>query len=58
MFFIRDCNNKIVGNHKGYKTIEQALRQQDMRTSKAYRQIWHAFYNERTFDNIRISSVK
>lgn len=58
MFFIRDCNDKIVGNLKGYKTIHAALKQQNSKTSKAYAQIWHAFYNERTFGNNRISSVK
>ena len=58
MYFIRDCNNKIVGNQKGYKTIHAALKQQNMKTSKAYAQIWYAFYNERAFDNTRISSVK
>ena len=58
MYFIRDCNDKIVGNLKGYKTIAQAIKQQDMYGSKAYKQIWYAFYNGRAFDNTRISSVK
>ena len=45
MFFIYDCNNKIVGNINGYKTVESASKQTKTINSKAYKQIYDAFYN-------------
>ena len=60
MYFIRDCNDKIVGNLKGYKTIAQAIKQQDMYGSKAYKQIWSAYYGKTDWKKHArtISSVK
>lgn len=43
MFFIRDCNDQVVGNPSGYRTISAALSQQNNPRSKAYRAICEAF---------------
>lgn len=45
-FFIRDCNENIVGNPKGYATMRGAIAQQNRPGSPAYRAIWAA-YDER-----------
>jgi hypothetical protein len=45
-FFIFDCNGKIVGNPKGYRTMRGALREENRRGSPAWRAIWAA-YDER-----------
>lgn len=42
-FFILDCNHVVVGNPNGYRTCAAALRQQDMKGSKAYNAIWLAY---------------
>ena len=41
MFFIRDCNGRIVGNPKGYKTMRGAQAQTSPR-KPAGRAIWAA----------------
>lgn len=41
MFFIRDCNNQIVGNPKGYKTMRGAESQTSPRRATG-RAIWAA----------------
>lgn len=51
MFYIRNCNGDIVGNPNGYRTHKGAQRQAEMRTSKAYAQIWHDFYASETSEN-------
>lgn len=43
IYFIRDCNDTIVGNPKGYPTFKGANIQANKAGSKAYRQIWAAF---------------
>lgn len=43
MFYIFDCNGRIVGNPKGYRDIRQATKQQNMKGSPAYRAIWQAY---------------
>ena len=51
MFYIRDCQGNIVGNHKGYKTMKganYALKRY------FYRQLWLRFYD--IFDSGKISS--
>lgn len=42
-FFVRDCNGKIVGNPKGYKSIESATKQKNTKGSKLYNAIWSSF---------------
>lgn len=42
-FFIRDCNDTIVGNPAGYATMRGAARQQDNPRAPAYRAIWAAY---------------
>lgn len=44
MFFIRDCNDQIVGNPNGYQTMRGAQAQVNKRTAPAYRAIWDAYY--------------
>lgn len=43
MFYIRDCNDAIVGNPKGYATFKGASTQESSPYSAAYRAIWSAF---------------
>jgi hypothetical protein len=51
MFFIRDCNDKIVGNPKGYATMRGADAQRAKPTGPAYKAIWAAFYErEKAYD--------
>ena len=58
-FFIFDCNGRIVGNPKGYRTIRGAIQQQDRKGSPAWRAIWAAYEARKIQDpEIRlISSV-
>jgi hypothetical protein len=58
MFYIYDCQNRIVGNPKGYRTHTGAIREARKRGSKAYQQIWEAFYvHEHTLDRKRVWCV-
>lgn len=61
-FFIRDCNDQIVGNPKGYETMRGAQAQRDMRGTPANRAIWDAFWAEdKKLPNgsiLHISSIK
>lgn len=43
MFYIRDCNDQIVGNPDGYKTMRNAIAQQDNPRKPAGRAIRDAF---------------
>jgi queuine tRNA-ribosyltransferase len=43
MFFIRDCNDAIVGNPKGYPTFKGANIQANKQNAPAYRAIWSAY---------------
>jgi hypothetical protein len=43
MFFIRDCNDAIVGNPKGYPTFKGANIQANKPNAPAYRAIWTAY---------------
>jgi hypothetical protein len=51
MFFIYDCQNRIVGNPKGYRTHTGAIREAKKRGSKAWEQIWQAFYENEKFND-------
>jgi hypothetical protein len=42
MFYIRDCNDQIVGNPNGYATMRGAEAQYANHRSKVYRAIWAA----------------
>ena len=44
MFFIRDCNEQIVGNPKGYRTMRGASSVYNNHRSAAYKAIHAAFY--------------
>jgi hypothetical protein len=43
-FYIRDCNDKIIGNLNGYKTMRGASAQTHNKKSKIYETIWANFY--------------
>ena len=44
MFFIRDCNENIVGNPNGYRTMRGACSVYNNHRSAAYKAIHAAFY--------------
>jgi hypothetical protein len=55
MFYIRDCNDKIIGNLKGYRTMRGAQAQTNNHRSPVYRAIWSAFdaqQNQKTYGHI------
>ncbi len=62
MFFIRDCNDQIVGNPKGYRTMRGAESQRDMHGTVANRAIWAAFWaKDEKLPNgsiLHVSSIK
>lgn len=49
-FYIFDCYGQTVGNPKGYRTHKGAERQASMKTSKAYGQIWRAYWSKQDTD--------
>jgi hypothetical protein len=57
-YFIRDCNNDIVGNNKGYKTLKGANRQADIVDSKVFKQIYDAYDNRTNKANNLLLTVK
>jgi len=62
LYFIYDCNGKIVGNPKGYRTFKGAEHQQNYKYSPAREAIWKAFdekYGRNTNrENALVSSIK
>lgn len=59
-FFIFDCNGRIVGNPKGYRTIRGAIREKERKGSPAWRAVWAA-YDERKkedFNHTLIATVR
>lgn len=42
-FFIFDCNDRIVGNPSGYRTMRGAIQQANSRKAQAFRDIWAAY---------------
>ena len=55
MYFIYDCNKKVIGNPKGYRTFRGATRQQDYNLSSL---IWNTFYDRLNKSDNLISSIK
>jgi hypothetical protein len=47
MYFIRDCNDEIVGNKKGYRTFRGANQQAHSTRSKVYGELWTRYYAKR-----------
>lgn len=47
MYFIRDCNDQIVGNPKGYRTLRGADQQAHSSKSKVYGVLWTRYYAKR-----------
>ena len=61
MFYIFDCNDNIVGNPKGYRTIRGAQAQTNNHRSKIYCDLWAAFEAQSARDPIgyiRIFSIR
>lgn len=58
MYFIYDCNGKVVGNPKGYATFKGAERQQNYPYSKAYCSIWEAYDNRENRAHNHVCSIK
>lgn len=55
MFYIRDCNDKIIGNPNGYRTMRGAQAQANNHRSPVYRAIWAAFdaqQSQKTYGHI------
>ena len=50
MFYIFDCEHKIIGNPKGYKTHKGAERQCENSGSKIKAQIWDKFYTPKNYE--------
>jgi len=49
-FFIFDCNGRVVGNPKGYRTIRGAIREKERKGSPAWRAIWAAHDERKNTD--------
>lgn len=47
MYFIRDCNDVIVGNSKGYRTFRGANQQAHSTRSKVWGELWARYYAKR-----------
>jgi hypothetical protein len=56
-FYIYDCNGRIVGNPKGYRTIKGAIREQDRKGSPAWRAIWASYDARENKSDTLVSSV-
>lgn len=58
-FYIFDCNGRIVGNPKGYRTMRGATQQQDRKGSPAWQAIWTAYEERKKTDsnNTLVSSI-
>jgi hypothetical protein len=46
MYFIRDCNDEIVGNPKGYRTFRGANQQANGR-SKINQELWNRYFDKK-----------
>lgn len=46
MYFILDCNDQIVGNVKGYRTIRGANAQVNNRNSKIKKLVWTRYFEK------------
>lgn len=57
-FFIRDCNDVIIDNPKGYRTYKGAHRQITMRGSKINDAIWNTFYMRSNKADMLIYTIK
>jgi hypothetical protein len=55
MYFIYDCNDKIIGNSKGYRTFRGAERQQDFNLRTL---IWNTFDARSNKADSQVSSIK
>jgi hypothetical protein len=56
-FYIYDCNGRIVGNPKGYRTIKGAIREQDRKGSPAWRAIWASYDARENKSDTLVSSI-
>lgn len=60
MFFIYDCNDNVIGNPKGYRTMRGAKQQVYSSRTKIHRQIWDAYYAKKATgsDDRGVSSIR
>jgi len=56
-FYIYDCNGRVVGNPKGYRTMKGALREQERKDSPARRAIWAAYAARENKENNELCSI-
>lgn len=49
-FFILNCNGRIVGNPRGYRTIRGAIRESERPGSPAHKAIWAAFFDAKSIN--------
>lgn len=50
MFFIFDCNDNLVGNAKGYKSVKSAQKIINTKSGKVFNLIWKRFYDKQMID--------
>lgn len=60
MYFIKDCNEKIVGNTSGYSTYKEANQAQSETDGKILQELWLAYEKKQLKDNnwTKIGSIK
>lgn len=56
-YFIRDCNNKIVGNKNGYKTFKGANTQANNHRMKINKMLWETFDNRENKECMLVSTI-
>lgn len=54
-YFIFDCENRIIGNPKGYRTAKGASRQAN--TRKLQNLVWERFYIRQDKDKVRVWEI-
>lgn len=59
-YYIKDCNEKIVGNHLGYSTYNEANQAQSETDGKILQELWLAYEKKQLKDNdwTNIGSIK
>lgn len=54
-YFIFDCEDRVIGNPKGYRTAKGASRQAN--TRKLQNLIWARFYTRENQDRVRVWEI-
>jgi hypothetical protein len=60
MYFIRDCNEHIIGKQNGYDTYMDACKVQSDKTTDVHKELWCAYAEKQMKDEnwIRIGSIR